>query len=29
MLALSGEPPLLGVKVTAIVHEDLAGTIDP
>jgi hypothetical protein len=29
MLALSEEPPPVGVNVTAIVHEELAGTIDP
>ena len=29
MLALSGDPPPVGVKVTAIVHDEFAGAVDP
>jgi hypothetical protein len=29
MLALSGDPPPVGVNVTAIVHDELADTVEP
>ena len=29
MLALSGDPPPVGVKVTAIVHDEFAGAVAP